>query len=83
MVAARTLLETASSFRSYTVWRDALESEAHRQALNSEWHCRQLVQSMARYERVLTFNLLKEGAVLRLQADGLERTYQVEIGTVL
>ena len=83
VVAARTLLETHGSFHSYTKWRDAVASEAHRQALNSEWHCRQLVQSMARYERLLTFNLLKEGAVFRLQADGLERTYQVEIGTVL
>ena len=27
--------------------------------------------------------LQREGAVFRLQADGLERTYQVEIGTVL
>ena len=53
VVAARTLLEMASSFRSYTVWRDGLESVAHRQALNSEWHCRRLVQSMARYERLL------------------------------
>ena len=30
-----------------------------------------------------THQLLREGAIFRLQADGLERTYQVEIGTVL
>ena len=82
-MAARTLLENHGSFHSYTAWRNALVHEADRQALNSEWHIRQLARAMARYERVVTYNLLKEGAVFRLQADGLERTYQVEIGTVL
>ena len=31
----------------------------------------------------MTQVLLRDGAVFRLQADGLERTYQVEIGTVI
>jgi len=38
---------------------------------------------MAQYEKELTYRVLGEGAVFRLQADGLERIYQVEIGTVL
>jgi hypothetical protein len=38
---------------------------------------------MAYYERMQTHRLLGEGAVFRLEADGLERTYQVEIGTAL
>ncbi len=38
---------------------------------------------MAQYEKDLTHRMLRDGAVLRLQADGLERTYQVEIGTVI
>ncbi len=38
---------------------------------------------MAQYEKDLTHRLLRDGAVFRLQADGLDRTYQVEIGTVI
>ena len=38
---------------------------------------------MAQHEREVTHFLLKEGALFRLQADGLDRIYQVEIGTVL
>ena len=40
LLAARILLETHGSFHSYTLWRNALVSEAHRQALNSEWRLR-------------------------------------------
>ena len=83
VIAARTLLETHGSFRSFETWRDAVRSETERQAFESSWHCKKLVETMASYERVLTFNLLKEGAAFRLEADALDRTYQVEIGTVL
>ena len=38
---------------------------------------------MALHEKLLTQKILKEGVVFRLSADGLDRTYQVEIGTVL
>ena len=38
---------------------------------------------MAHYEKEVAHRLLSEGAVFRLQADGLDRTYQVEIGTIL
>ena len=82
VVAVRALLETSGSFRSLNVWFAALAGEG-RQALESEWHCKRLVRTMAEYERALTHRILKEGAVFRLQADGLERTYQVEIGTLL
>jgi len=75
-------LETSGSFRSFDVLRDALVGE-ERQALESHWHCKRLVSTMAHYEKELTHRLLREGAVFRLQADGLERAYQVEIGTVL
>ena len=81
LVAVRALLETAGSFRSLDVWLDALLGE-DRQALESSWHCKRLVTSMAKYEKELTHRLLREGAVFRLQADGLDRTYQVEIGTM-
>lgn len=38
---------------------------------------------MAQYEKELPHRILREGAVFRLQADGLERAYQVEIGTAI
>ena len=82
LVAVRTLLETSGSFNSLDVWLDALFGD-DRQALESSWHCKRLVQTMAKYEKELTQRLLREGAVFRLQADGLDRTYQIEIGTVL
>ena len=82
VVATRALLETSGSFRSFEHWRDALGG-ADRQALESQWHCRRLVSTMAQYEKEVTHRILREGAVFRLAADGLERTYQVEIGTIL
>ena len=82
VIAARALLETSGSFHSYDVLRDALGGE-DRKALESHWHCKRLVSTMAQYEKDLTHRLLRDGAVFRLQADGLGRTYQVEIGTVI
>ena len=82
LVAVRALLETSGSFNSLDVWLDALVGD-DRQALESSWHSKRLVQTMAQYEKELTRRLLREGAVFRLQADGLDRTYQIEIGTVL
>ena len=82
VVATRALLETSGSFRSYEKWIDALGG-ADRQALESRWHCRRLVSTMAQYEKEVTHRILREGAVFRLAADGLERTYQVKIGTIL
>ena len=82
VVATRALLETTGSFRSLDVWLGALVGE-ERQACESHWHCKRLVHTMACYEKEVTLRLLRDGAVFRLMADGLERTYQVEIGTVL
>ena len=83
VIAVRTLLETSSSYSSFDKWRDALVTDNQRQALESKWHCKRLVSTMALHERDLTQRLLRAGAAFRLQADGLERTYQVEIGTVI
>ena len=83
VVATRALLEAASSFRSFDVWRDGLLGEAERAAVGTPWLCRRFVLSLAMHERLVTHKMLKEGAVFRLSADGLDRTYQVEIGTVL
>jgi hypothetical protein len=82
VLAARALLETSGSFRSLDVWINALGSE-DRPALESHWRCKRWVTTMAFYEKELTRRVLREGAVFRLQADGLERTYQIEIGTVI
>ena len=82
VVATRALLETSSSFRSLDVWRDALLGD-DRAALESQQQCRKVVTTMAQYEKLVTQRILKEGVVFRLAADGLDRTYQVEIGTVL
>ena len=82
VVVARALIETSSSFRSFDVWRDALLGD-DRGALESHKQCRKVVATMAQNEKIVTHRILKEGAVYRLAADGLDRTYQVEIGTVL
>ena len=50
--------------------------------MESHWRAKQLVTTMAQYEKHLTY-IAKAGSIFRLQADGLDRTYQVEIGTVL
>jgi hypothetical protein len=78
----RALLETSGSFESFDVFVAALAGE-DRQALQSKWHCKRFLSTMAQYEKELTDRVLKEGAVFRLEADGLDRTYQVEISIVL
>ena len=82
VLAARALLETSCSFHSLDVWLGALGSE-ERQAFESDWHCKRLVGTMARYEKALTHSILQEGAVFRIQADGLGQTYPVDTGSVL
>ena len=83
VVATRALLETSTSFHSFDVWRDGLLGDQDRLAVGSPWQCRRLVLSMALHEKLVTHKILKEGVAFRLSADGLDRTYQVEIGTVL
>ena len=58
-------------------------AEEERHALQTPWHCKRLVGTIAHSEEDLTALVLREGSVFRLSEDGLERTYQVEIGTVL
>ena len=82
VVGTRALLETSSSFRSFDVWRDALLGD-ERAAVGSSFQCRRLVSTMALHEKLVTQKILKEGVVFRLSADGLDRTYQVELSTVL
>ena len=83
VVATRALLETSSSFRSFDVWRDGLLGDRDGAAVGSSWQCRRVVLSMALHEKWVTQKILREGIVFRLSADGVDRTYQVEIGTVL
>ena len=82
VVATRALLETSSSFKSFDVWREALLGD-ERAAVGSSKECRRRVMSMAQHEKWVTQKILKEGVVFRLSADGLDRAYQVELGTVL
>ena len=82
VVATRALLETTSSCRSFDVWRNALLG-AERAALGSSFQCRRLVSTMAFHEKRVTQRIFKEGAVFRLSADGLDRTYEVKLGTVV
>ena len=82
VVAVRALLETSSSFRSLDVWVAALAEEEQRD-MESHWRAKQLVTTMAQYEKHLTYMALKAGSIFRLQADGLDRTCQVEISTVI
>ena len=84
VIATRALLEVKGSFRSLDVWYNALPSDQYEALGGSRGTgSRELVNTMAQHERNVTHSLLKEGAVFRLQADGLDRIYQVEIGTVL
>ena len=78
VIAARALLETACSLRSFDTWRTALLGD-ERGALESRAQCRRLVATMAQYEKELTQRLLKEGAVFRLQADGRDR-HRIVVG---
>jgi hypothetical protein len=57
-------------------------AEEERHAVETPWHCKRLVETMAHLEKALTARVLREGSVFRLSADGLERTYQVEVGIV-
>ena len=75
MVATRALLETTSSFRSFTVWRNALIGD-ERAAAESAFQCRKMVSTMALHEKLVTQKIIKEGAVFRLSADKSAK-YQV------
>ena len=82
-VFTKTLLETRGSFRDFEAWTQAVAAASPGVQMVSRKVGGQHVQSLARYERMTTLRCLQEGAVFRLQADGLARAYQVEIGTIL
>ena len=48
--------KTSGSFHSLDVWLGILGS-GERAALESAWHCKRLVSTMAHYERFLTHRL--------------------------
>ena len=80
----RVLLETRGSFRNFEQWAAAATvSDEVASSIASRWQCARRLETMAKYERLVTQSFLKAGSVHRLQADGLGRTYQVEIGTVV
>ena len=79
----RTLLETQGSFSSLELWVAAAQVENTDGQKNSPDDFKKCLQTMVSYERFITKTLLERGSVFRLQADGRERVYQVEIGAVL
>ena len=73
----RTLLETRGSFRSFEAWTEVAGCKESRRT------CVRAVGAMAAVERTLTHEFIPAESVFRILADGLERTYQVELGTVV
>ncbi len=79
-VLLRVMVETRGSFRDFERWA-AAAADGDR-VLNRDV-CQQGVATMASVERALTRELLMSASACRLQADGLERIYQVEMGMVI
>ena len=81
---SRVLLETKGTFRNFEQWSAAaVTGDSAAASVASRWQCTRRLKTIAEYERLVTQIFLKAGTAHRLQADGLGRTYQVEIGTVL
>ena len=80
---ARTLLETRGSFRDFESWTAAASSGNSGIQVGSRRIASEHTATLAKYEQLATQRFLREGAIFRLQADGLKRVYQVEIGTLL
>ena len=81
---ARTLLETRGSFRKFESWTKAASSGDSGIQVRSRRIAAEHTATLAKYEQLATHRFfLREGSVFRLQADGLKRVYQVEIGTLL
>ena len=79
LVLLRTLLETRGSFRDLDTW-SRVDGKDGRLGRNA---CPRLLGTWAACEREVTRDVLQLGSVFRLAADGLGRTYQVELGAVL
>ena len=80
---ARTLLETRGSFRDFESWTAAASSGDSGIQVRSRRIAAEHTATLAKYEQLATQRFLRDGSVFRLQADGLKRVYQVEIGTLL
>ena len=86
IASLRAMIETRGSFSSYAVWVKAAvagRAKMQEQFLKNRQECKKGLDSMAAVERELTHQLLQTSDVFSLQADGLERVYQVELGMVL
>ena len=79
----RTLLETRGSFRSFELWAAACDGESTGPRKVNRCQCAKGLQTMVALERALTLEFLMEASACHLQADGLGRIYQVEMGMVL
>ena len=80
---ARTLIETRGSFRDFESWTAAASTGNSGIQVGSRRIASQHTATLAKYEQLTTQRFLQEGSIFRLQADGLKRVYQVEIGTLL
>ena len=80
---ARILLETRGSFRDFESWTAAASSGNSGIQVGSRRIASEHTATLAKYEQLATQRFLREGSIFRLQADGLKRVYQVEIGTLL
>ena len=80
---ARTLLETRGSFRDFESWTAAASSGNSGIQVGSRRIASEHSTTLAKYEQLATQRFLREGSIFRLQADGLKRVYQVEIGSLL
>lgn len=83
IASLRAMIEIRGSFSSYEKWMKAAVSEMQQNFVKNRQECRKGLDSMAAAERALTHKLLQTSSVYSLQADGLERVFQVEIGMVL
>jgi len=86
LLMARVMVETRGSFRDLTLWTKAASAAASAggKAKGIERQdSKQLVDTLAHYERGITFKCLEAGSAFRLAADGKGRCYQVEIGALL
>ena len=77
------MLETRGSFRDFESWTAAASSGNSGIQVGSRRIASEHTATLAKYEQLTTQRFLQEGSIFRLQADGLKRVYQVEIGTLL
>ena len=82
----RAMTEVRGAFRDYEVWTKAAfagRAEAKESVLMDRKEVKKGLDTMAAVERDVTYHLLQTANTCSLQADGLERIYQVEMGMVV